>query len=387
MTVYHWLVVLVLLLAHLMHGERKRNLKYILLATALLFCVYGLRDTYTVGVDNTSSYLHHFERMEEQDWEDLPGLDDWLRSAKTDEDGEGRTRNIAFEWLLKIGYEWLDGDYQLLITIISVFVMIVFAHFIYRYSPSPVQSVLLYFGLLYFTFNFSALKQSIAMAFVLLAVDAVTDRRVIRFLALTLAASMFHFPALVFLPAYWISKMRLGRSYLIFLAILLFVTYYFRDQLVEWMTDTYDTEVYDYGKRFLGNKVIIMLAIIFSALVIRPPDPEDRVYNTFLLLMGVAVAIQTFTNYNNTFERLADYYFQFSVVFIPMVFEDVKQKRRHLGDRELSLIRKAGPYLFGAFAIWRFWDYIQNPSAGLTPYQFYFQAEKAVEEILSGRFL
>lgn len=387
MTVYHWLVVLVLLLAHLMHGERKRNLKYILLATALLFCVYGLRDTYTVGVDNTSSYLHHFERMEEQDWEDLPGLDDWLRSAKTDEDGEGRTRNIAFEWLLKIGYEWLDGDYQLLITIISVFVMIVFAHFIYRYSPSPVQSVLLYFGLLYFTFNFSALKQSIAMAFVLLAVDAVTDRRVIRFLALTLAASMFHFPALVILPAYWISKMRLGRSYLIFLAILLFVTYYFRDQLVEWMTDTYDTEVYDYGKRFLGNKVIIMLAIIVSALVIRPPDPEDRVYNTFLLLMGVAVAIQTFTNYNNTFERLADYYFQFSVVFIPMVFEDVKQKRRHLGDRELSLIRKAGPYLFGAFAIWRFWDYIQNPSAGLTPYQFYFQAEKAVEEILSGRFL
>ena len=92
--------------------------------------------------------------------------------------------------------------------------------------------------------------------------------------------------------------------------------------------------------------------------------------------------IAVFSSYNNTFERLADYYFQFSVVFIPMVFEDVKLKRRHLSERELALVRKAGPYLFGAFAIWRFLDYVQRPEASLTPYQFYFQAEKA-EETLS----
>lgn len=383
MTVYHWLIVLVLVLALLMHGERKRNLSFILLASALLFCVYGLRDVYSVGIDTTSSYLHQFERMEETETDDLPGLDSWLGTAEQDENvPEGHTRNIAFEWMMKLGYDWTDGDYQFFISFVSLFVICVFAYFIYKYSPSPIQSILLYCGLLYFTFNFSGLKQSVSMAFIMLAMDAVLDRRLVRFLVFTLIASMFHFPAMIFLPAFWIAKMRPGRNYLLLLAVAFALTYLFRDQLVGWMTDAYETQIIDTGRRFLANKVIIMIVILVAAIVIRPPTHEDATYNSFLLLIGIAAVIQTFSSYNNTFERLADYYFQFSVVFIPMVFEDVKLKRRHLSERELALVRKAGPYLFGAFAIWRFLDYVQRPEASLTPYQFYFQAEKA-EETLS----
>ena len=383
MTVYHWLVVLVLVLALLMHGERKRNLSFVLLASALLFCVYGLRDAYSVGVDTTSSYLHQFERMAETETEDLPGLDSWLGTAEQDENvPEGHTRNIAFEWMMKLGYDWTEGDYQFFIASVSLFVICVFAFFIYKYSPSPVQSILLYCGLLYFTFNFSALKQSVSMAFIMLAMDAILNRKLLRFLVFTLIASMFHFPAIVFLPAYWIAQMRPGRTYILLLAAAFVLTYLFRDQLLEWMTDNYDTEIIDTGRSFLANKVIIMIVILAAAIVIRPPTREDRAYSAFLMLIGVAAVIQTFSSYNNTFERLADYYFQFSVVFIPMVFEDVKLKRRHLSERELTMVRRVGPYLFGAFAIWRFIDYVQNPEAMLLPYQFYFQAEKA-EETLS----
>lgn len=382
MTVYHWLIVLVLMLALLMHGERKRNLSFVLLASALLFCVYGLRDVYSVGIDTTSSYLHQFERMEETETDELPGFADWLGTAERDEGTrEGHTRNIAFEWMMKLGYDWTDGDYQFFISFVSLFVICVFAYFIYKYSPSPIQSILLYCGLLYFTFNFSGLKQSVSMAFIMLAMDAVLDRRLVRFLVFTLIASMFHFPAMIFLPAFWIAKMRPGRTYLLLLAVAFALTYLFRDQLVGWMTDAYETQIIDTGRSFLANKVIIMIVIIVAAIVIRPPTHEDATYNSFLLLIGIAAVIQTFSSYNNTFERLADYYFQFSVVFIPMVFEDVKLKRRHLSERELALVRKAGPYLFGAFAIWRFLDYVQRPEVSITPYQFYFQAEKAEETL------
>lgn len=382
MTVYHWLVVLVLMLALLMHGERKRNVSFILLASALLFCVYGLRDTYSVGIDNTSSYLHHFERMEEAETNQLPGFSDWLGTTEQDEDArEGHTRNIAFEWMMKLGYDWTDGDYQLFISFVSLFVICVFAFFIYKHSPSPVLSILLYCGLLFFSFNFSALKQSVAMAFVMLAMDAILNRRLFRFVILTLVASMFHFPAIIFLPAYWIAKMRPGRTYLLLLIAAFAVTYFLRNQLLDWMTDAYDTEIMDTGRSFLANKVIVMIVILVAAVVIRPPSQEDTAYSTFLLLIGIAAVIQTFSSYNNTFERLADYYFQFSVVLIPMVFEDVQLKRRHLSERELKLVQSVGPYLIGVFAIWRFWDFVQRPETGLTPYQFYFQAEKAEETL------
>ena len=386
MSVYHWLVVLVLLLAYLMHGEKKGNIKYILLVIALMFCVYGLRDAYSIGNDSSSSYLHMFQRMEDTEWKDIPALSDWLSTKDLGEERSGHERSVAFLWLMKLVFDWTEGDYQWFIGIIAFFVMIAVAQFVRRYSPSPVQSFLYYFGLLYYTMMFNVLKQSIAMAFVLFAFNAIIDRKPVRFLLMVWFASLFHFPALMFLPAYWIANMRLGRTYLIFLAILFALTYIFRDQLLEWMTDAYDTEIMDTGRRFLANKVIVMLVIIVAALVIRPPSGEDKVYSALLMLIGVAAVIQTFSTYNNTFERLADYYFQFSIVFIPMVFEDVKTKRRHLSERELRLVRQVGPYLFCAFAIWRFLDSSVNDPF-LYPYQFYFQAEEAVEELLSGRVL
>ena len=381
MSIYHWLVVLVVLLAYLMHGERKGNIKYILLVISLMFCVYGLRDAYSIGGDSSSSYLHMFERMEDTEWEDMPKLSNWLSSEDFGENRAGHERSVAFQWLMKLIYDWTEGDYQWFIGIIALFVMIAVAQFVHRYSPSPVQSILYYFGLIYYTMMFNTLKQSVAMAFILFAFNAIINRKLIRFLLMVWFASLFHFPALVFLPAYWIANMRLGRTYLIFLAVLFAVTYFFRDQLVEWMTDTYETEIMDTGRGFLANKVIVMLVIIAAALVIRPPSGEDRVYNSLLMIIGVSAVIQTFSTYNNTFERLADYYFQFSIVFIPMVFEDVKTKRRHLSERELRMVRRVGPYVFCAFAIWRFLDSTVNDPT-IYPYQFYFQAEKA-EETLS----
>ena len=384
MSVYHWLVVLVVLLAFLMHGERKRNIKYILLVFTLMFCVYGLRDAYSIGNDSSSSYLHQFERMEDTEWEDLPKLSDWVPKEGSDKEtvGEqtGHERSVGFSWLMKTIYDLTDGDYQWFIGLIALFVMIAVAQFVHRYSPSPVQSVLYYFGLLYYTMMFNTLKQSIAMAFILFAFNAITERKLIRFLLMVWFSSLFHFPALVFLPAYWIANMKLGRMYLFFLAALFLVTYLLRSQLVEWMTDAYDTEIMDTGRGFLANKVIVMIVVIAASLIIRPPSAEDRVYNSLLMIIGVAAVIQTFSSYNNTFERLADYYFQFSIVFIPMVFEDVKTKRRHLSERELRLVRRVGPYVFCAFAIWRFIDNTVN-DATIYPYQFYFQAEEAEETL------
>lgn len=389
MTVYYVLIFLILLLAYLMHGERKGNFKYIWLAFALMFCVYGLRDAYSIGDDSSSSYLHQFERMEETDWDDLPTLEDWAsftEDQSEDEANNGHERNIGIPWLMKLVHDWTDGDYQVFIGVVAAFVMLCVAHFVRRYSPSPIQSVLYYFGLLFFTFNISALKQSVAMAIILLSFDAVADRKPIRFILAVWVASLFHFPALVFLPAYWIGNMKLGRGYLFVLAIIFLSIYLSRNQLVDWMTDTYDTHITDSNMRFLANKVLVMLIIIAAALVIRPPSAEDRLYNSFLMLIGISAAIQTFASYSNTFERLADYYFQFAIVFIPMVFEEVKTKRRHLSAKELALIRRVGPYLFGVFAIWRFLNYVSNHST-LNPYQFYFQAERITSDLLSGRGL
>ncbi len=375
MSVYHWLVILILALAVFMRGDRAHNRSFIILAVALMFCVFGLRDCYSVGIDSSTSYVGQFERVSNRDWDQLPDFTDWLglEEGIEDEERSGHTRNIGLPWVMKAVSEATNGDYQMFIVVTALFVMISFAVFIYRFSPSPIQSILLYFGLLFYTFNFSALKQSIAMAIILFAAAAIVDRKPLWFILLTLLASMFHFPAIVFLPSYWIAHMKLGKSYLLMLSIVFLVTYLFRDQLVTIMTDAYSTIINETTMRFLANKVIVMLFIIVMAVLIRPPVPEDEVYCSFLMLIGVAAVIQTFAGYNNTFERLADYYFQFAVVFIPMAFEDVPPKTRYLREGDRQLLQMVTPYVYGAFAIWRFLQSVQSPLAKLLPYRFFFE--------------
>lgn len=360
MSVYTWLVVLILLAALLMRGNVKGNRKYIFVAFVLLFCVMGLRDVYTIGNDSTSSYLHNFQGMEDAQWDELGGR------------GEDN-KNMGFSYLMKVGYVITDGDYQLFIALLSIFVLASFMHFIRKYSPSPMQSVLYFLGLMFYTFLFDALKQSIAMAILLFAFDAIIDRKPIKFIILVFLASWFHFPALVFIPAYWVGNIKLGRSYVFVLAGLLLITYLFRDQLLDIMTDAYDTTIYDNGMRFLANKVIVMLVIVAAALIIRPPVRDDNIYRTLLQLIGIAVVLQTFASYNNTFTRLADYYFQLSIVFLPLVFEKFDVKRSYFSPKADEMIKTVAPVVFCSFAIWRFLSNV-NADELLSPYIFFFQS-------------
>lgn len=388
MSVYYWLVTLILLFGLLLHGEQRGNTKFILIAAFLLFCVLGLRDAYSVGNDSSSSYKLQFESLKDKDWSDLGGPFDWVRDL---EEQTGRDdKNVGLEYLMKLVYDSTDGDYQFFITLISFFVILANAHLVRKYSPDPLQSILYFLGLLYFSFHFSALKQSVAMVFVIYSFDAIQDRKLFRFLILMALASVFHYPSLVFLPAYWIGNMRLGRSYLILLALILLFVYLYRNNIVEWMNDTYYGEESDHtvatNTRFLMNKVIVMLVIILAALIMRPPHPSDRVYCSLLALIGVATVLQTFSGYGNVFERLADYYFQFSFVFIPMAFETVETKRQYLKPRMLQLIRDYGPYLFCAFAIWRFLNYMDGAEY-LHSYRFYFQSSHLDDELHSRAIL
>ncbi len=373
MSIYHWLVILLVLLGFMMRGYRKGNMQYIVLAMILLFCIQSLRDGETIGNDSRTSYRWQFLSMEETKWEDLRTIQDWWSLDTESASKEGHERNFALPWLMKLVYEWGNGDYQWFLALISAIVLSALAVTIQRYSPSPMQSVLYYLGLLYFAFHMSATKQTVAMSFILLSFHSIIERRPVRFLALVLVASFFHFPALVFLPAYWIANMKMGRDYIVIVVVVFALTYVFRDQLVSLMTDTYSTELtMNSSMRFIANKVIIMLIIIAAAMIVRPPDPGDRVYSALLQLIVIAAVIQTFASYNNTFERLADYYFQFAIIFVPMVFERVETKRQYLSSRTLNMVSAYGPFVFCAFSIWRFLDNIISDEH-FYPFRFFFQ--------------
>lgn len=361
MDYYLLLVVMVLVTALIMHGTREKNLRYVIVACLLLYAIYGLRNVYVIGDDTRTSYFWTFSRMQNTDW----------RSILSETEG----RNTLFYLMTKAFSAYISTDYQLYISLIAAFVTICFGWMIFKYSPNPLQSILYHFGLLYFTFHFSALKQSIAMAFLMLAFEQIVDRKPIRYILIVLLAGQFHFPAMIFLPAYWIAKIKPGRAYLILLTILLLVTYVFRNQIINSMMVYYsdeETNIDLSNVTFLRTKALIMIVIVVAAVVFRVPTAEDRQYVILLQLCGIAIVLQTFCGYNNIFERLADYYFQFAVIFIPMIFDKRSDRKSLLSWRFLQTVDTIAPYLFCGFGIYRFLNVV-NGDWHFTPFKFFFQ--------------
>lgn len=356
MNMYVGMMAAVLALAYVMRGDKPENKDYIWLSCLLMFALCGLRDVYSIGIDSATSYVSIFRRLGETDWADIP-----------------QGNNMGFTYLLKLCHTLTGGDYQSFYMLYTAFFMVIFGRFVSKYSPSPVQSFCYFWGLLCYIFLFDGIKQGIAMGFITLAFDAIVEKKPLWFALLVYIAWWFHAPALIFAPAYLIAMMKPGRMYLLFLAALLAFTYSFRDRILELMLEFYDTTIYDYEMRFLANKVIIMLGIVAAALVLRPPEEDDRVYGILLQFMGIAVVIQTFASYNNTFERLANYYFQFCVAFIPLVFQTDTRRSRLLDIKTEAMAKQLAPWAFCAFGVWRFANYITSNAWAWLPYRFFFE--------------
>ena len=358
MNMYTAMMAAVLILAFLMRGDKPENKSYIWLSCFLMFALCGLRDVHSIGVDSASSYIRIFHEIGAQPWDDLLIYND---------------NNAGFYYLLKTCHTLTGGDYQAFYILYTAFFMGVFGWLISKYSVNPVQSFAYFWGLLCYIFLFDGIKQGIAMAFVTLAFDAIVERRPIRYILLCAAAWWVHAPALIFAPAYLIAEMKPGRMYLVFLAAMLAFVFRFREEILELMLQYYGTEMQMNDMRFLANKVLIMLVIVAAALVLRPPAEGDRVYGILMQFMGIAIVIQTFASYNNTFERLANYYFQFCVVFIPLVFQTDTRRSRLLDIKTEAMVKQAAPWAFGAFGVWRFASYITANAWAWLPYRFFFE--------------
>ncbi|MBO4562924.1 MAG: EpsG family protein [Clostridia bacterium] len=348
----------------LLKGDRKQNKVFIIVAFILLFAVMGLRNVKAIGNDSSGtngSYPIIYRRAGNYGW----GA---LISNAVDR------YNIGFMLFSKLVFEITGGDYQAFITIVSLIVMLVYSRFILKYSPSPIQSILCFLGLLYYLLLFDALKQALAMATLLLSFDAIVEKKPIKFIILTLLAAFIHFPALIFIPAYWIAQIRIGQRYIAVLAVLLFLTYVFRDRLLNLMLSAYgsDSSASMQGIRFLRNKALIMIAVVAFAVFVRPPAPKDTLYNALLMFAGIAIMFQTFCGYNNIFERLADYYFHTSIVFIPLIFEKGGKSESRIDTARNERIISYATLLICVVAIWRFLSYVNNAGA-FNPYRFVWQ--------------
>ena len=145
--VYYYVVAAVLGFGFLIpqHGNKKKI--YIALMAILHTFICGWRYMYLTG--DLRKYAWGYYNIIEPGW----------FSAEVFNGG----RNFGFFWLQKLFSTVSDGDFQVFLIFIAIVTEAAVAVIVFRYSPAPWLSYLLWNCFGFYVFGFSAIKQALAM--------------------------------------------------------------------------------------------------------------------------------------------------------------------------------------------------------------------------------
>lgn len=188
-------------------GSLKKD-NYLKFGCISLFFLMGLRNEFCF-ID-TPRYVYQFVQTSRMSFSDVLEYDSkdiifWIISSFI---GKYIWTNYTF-WLMVCSSPFIIGFYRLL----------------KLYSEDILVSFSLIWGLGFFVFLFSGVRQTVALGFIIMALSYILELKYKHFIAYTLIATLFHKTAIVFLIMWFLSFVKINRtSLLIYVAILVALT-------------------------------------------------------------------------------------------------------------------------------------------------------------------
>ncbi len=303
MEIYLYIIAAVIVLGIIMPQRGRQRIYYILVMMVLHAFVCGCRYNHLTG--DLIKYNNEYIYVLDYEW-----FSDYILN-------EGK--NTGFYMLMKLISGWTDGNFQTFLIFLAIVTEILVAIAIYRYSPIPWVSYLVWNCLGFYVSGFSLIKQALAMAVLMWAIHYIIEEKPIRFTAITIIAGFIHMPALLFLPAYWLSKRRVNSRTITVYIIAGVILYRFRGQFVNFISNFYyDDETFVLQESGLGGRFAMIIAILVCGFLIK--GFREKNFSKLFNLLIIAAMFQMLSGYDNIFSRLTDYYLQFSILYIPMLF-------------------------------------------------------------------
>lgn len=379
-TVYYLVLAAVIVLGLVMPQSGKQKKNYIITMAVIHAFISGFR--YKLLTGDLQKYACSFLASGSQKW----FSNEILNSG----------RNFLFYLFLKAVNFFTNENFQMVLIIIAVIVEIAVALIVYKYSPSPWLSYLIWNCFSFYIFGFNAMKQSFAMAFVMLAFSAIMDKKPVRFTVWMLIAGSIHFPAFIFFPAYFISRRKISIKILTVYAALAVLVFVFRVQIVDFIKGFYYEESIEFeDSNKVGSKFFMMCIILLAGAILK--GLSGKKFSILFHIIAIAAILQIFSSFDNIFTRLSDYYFQMSIIFIPMIFTDfydevyfdsLSNKRLYLSTKVKKLLVIA----LTALSVWFYYytslsDEITYAPDDYLNYRFCWQVDESVWEEAKNGFL
>ena len=170
-SIYYILIAASILLGLIFSQKKESRKTYVIITAILHALVSGLRYQFLTG--DLIRYNTLFQDYRYFGW----------FSEEVFQEG----RNFGFQWMMKAVCHITDGNFLIFLFLIAVIIEIIVAIIIYRYSPLPWLSYAMWNCLGFYVFGFSAVKQSLAMAILMLSYMCIIEKKPKQFVFWTVA--------------------------------------------------------------------------------------------------------------------------------------------------------------------------------------------------------
>ena len=361
---YYLLLVAIMALGVLMPQGAKDRKPYIVIMAVLHSLLSGLRHPYLTG--DMQSYCYKYSYVLENGW----------FSEAVFQEG----KNFGFNWLLKFFSTLSGGEFQVFLIVVAIFIEVVVAYLIYKYSPLPWLSFLVWNCMGFYSFGFSAIKQSIAMALIMLAFIGIMEEKPKQFAIFTMLAYFVHKPALIFIPAFFLSKRKFTLHTLLMYICGAVVVFLNKNQVVKLMLDFYYEDMLFNESTDLGGRFFLIVLFILAGFALK--GFNGKYFSKVANLIVAAAVLQMFSSFDNVFTRLTDYYLQFLIIFLPLSFADYRdEKLTGIGEGiRLDILPKQRFIIIVLLVVFLIWFYYKCcigvdiiPVDDFTNYRFFWE--------------
>lgn len=304
-----------LLSQKVMSVERKKW--YCILSGSLWILISGLRGL-SVGAD-TSAYYYSYLNIQNISFNEL------LKNILSKIVYDIGNRDPGYDFFVKLT-QIISKNYQIFLLIVAAIFMVPFLTWVWRESKNPLISFVLYSSLFYAFFSITGIRQTIATAMVVLIGDKlIKERKLLPFLLLTFVASFIHKSALVFLPFYFISRIKISQKTIITAGLAFLFAVIFRNRLKSFFIaiSGYDDYINAYeGAGSTTFTLFLMMIFVLSIFAYKRDDflkKNQRFYSALYLAMFFV----PLTWINPSAMRVVQYFSIYLVVLVPEMIEAV----------------------------------------------------------------
>lgn len=263
----------------------------------------------------------------------------------------------GFEGKIEPGYYFLSKivtlftyDFRVVIVISAIFSLVpILVLYYFTAKQNAYLSLVIFLSLGLFSIYFSAIRQVMAIAFVVPAYFLTKEKKLLPFLLIVFFAFLFHRSSLIILLMYPVYHLELRLNFnLFFLVPVIGLFYIFRVPIFKWLSaflnDNQSAEVKETGAVF----VFIMLFGFLLLSYILPNnsrlDKETIGLRNFLYLCTL---LQIFAGINTIAMRVNYYYLVFVPLLIPRVLNYASEKNKNISYLIYIL-------MLGFFTFWFF---------------------------------